>query len=106
MKFVEASQFTTEDGLPKISTAEAIDNMYIEVVGGVRKKRLYGIGSQAYVNFPEAMSGHTDWAASKSSSAATADASASADTAVAHAAAAIAEAARATAGGCCCQRKM
>ncbi|XP_073155584.1 uncharacterized protein [Henckelia pumila] len=96
-KFVEASQLTNEDGLPQIPTGEAIDNMYMEVVGGVTKKRLYGIGSQAYVTFPEAMSGHAGRAASRSSSTAIADATARADTAVAHAAVATAEAALATA---------
>lgn len=67
VRFDEASQPTTEDGLPKTPTTEAIDNMYLEVVGGVKKKRLYGIGSQAFVTFPDAMSGYAGRAAHTSS---------------------------------------
>ncbi|XP_073019165.1 uncharacterized protein [Primulina eburnea] len=67
-RFEEASQPTFEDGLPQTPTAEAIDNMYFDVVGGVKKKRLYGIGSQEYVTYPDAMSGHVRRAARLSSS--------------------------------------
>lgn len=40
VRFEEASQPTTDDGQPQTPTIEVIDNMYLEVVGGVKKKRL------------------------------------------------------------------
>ncbi|XP_073130047.1 uncharacterized protein [Henckelia pumila] len=55
-RFDEASQPTTEDGMPQSPTIEAIDDMYVDVAGGVKKQRVYGIGSQAYVTFPDVMS--------------------------------------------------
>ncbi|KZV55351.1 hypothetical protein F511_24668 [Dorcoceras hygrometricum] len=59
VRYAEASQPTNEDGVPQIPTADAMDNIYLDVAGGVRKKRLYGIGSQAYITFPDAMSGRS-----------------------------------------------
>ncbi|XP_075477378.1 uncharacterized protein LOC142518472 isoform X2 [Primulina tabacum] len=82
-RFEEASQPTIEDGLPQTPTAEAIDNMYFDVVGGVKKKRLYGLGSQEYVTYPDAMSGHVRRAARLSSSTVIVDATARADAAIA-----------------------
>lgn len=86
--FEEASQPTTNDGQSQTPSIEVIDNMYFEVVGGVKKKRLYGIGSQAYVTFPDAMSGHAGRAARTSSSSANANAIARTDAAAATAEAA------------------
>lgn len=81
MRFDEASQPTTDDGQPQTPAIVVIDNMYLEVVGGVKKKRLYGIGSQACVTFPDAMSGHASRAAHTSSSFAIANGTGTADAA-------------------------
>ncbi|XP_073127256.1 uncharacterized protein [Henckelia pumila] len=58
VRFLEASQPDADDsGSIQNPTFEVQNEMYILAVGGVRKKRLYGIGSQAEVLYPEAMSG-------------------------------------------------
>ncbi|XP_073136026.1 uncharacterized protein [Henckelia pumila] len=57
-RFLEASQPNDDDsGSVQIPSIEDQNEMYILAVE-VKKKRLYGLGSQAEVLYPEAMSGH------------------------------------------------
>ncbi|XP_073309328.1 uncharacterized protein [Primulina huaijiensis] len=55
----EISQATTEGEEPHTPSQEAINDIYYEVVGEMKKRCIYGLGSQAKVAFPHATSAST-----------------------------------------------
>ncbi|XP_073015623.1 uncharacterized protein [Primulina eburnea] len=55
----EISQATTEGEEPHTPSHDAINDIYYEVVGGMKKRCIYGLGSQAKVAFPHATSTST-----------------------------------------------
>ncbi|XP_073121266.1 uncharacterized protein [Henckelia pumila] len=55
-RLLEASQPDVDGGLPQTPTLESINEMYIQAAGGVKRNRLYGIGSQAFVTYYDVMS--------------------------------------------------
>ncbi|XP_073015789.1 uncharacterized protein [Primulina eburnea] len=57
-RFLEASQLDADCESPQNPTPEFQNELYILAVGGVNKRKLYGVGSQVEVLYPEAMSGH------------------------------------------------
>ncbi|XP_075494464.1 uncharacterized protein LOC142532040 [Primulina tabacum] len=56
-RFLEASQLDADCESPQNPTPKVQNELYILAVGGVKKRKLYGVGSQAEVLYPEAISG-------------------------------------------------
>lgn len=58
-KVIESSHASRDGEEPHIPSQEDINNIYFDVVGGMKKSRVYGLGSQAKVVFPHAISTFT-----------------------------------------------
>ncbi|XP_073137087.1 uncharacterized protein [Henckelia pumila] len=56
-RFLEASQHDADGGSTQNPTPDFQNEVYILAVGGAKKRKVYGIGSQAELLYPEAMSG-------------------------------------------------
>ncbi|XP_073064099.1 uncharacterized protein [Primulina eburnea] len=79
-QFLEATQLDADFESPHNPTPEVQNELYILAVGGVKKRKLYGVGSQAEVLYPEAMSGRATHTRANSMDVAAAKAEAAAAT--------------------------
>lgn len=67
-KVTESSQASADGDEPHIPSQDDINNIYYDIVGGMKKSRIYGLGSQAKFMFPHAVSTYTSKGRPSSSS--------------------------------------